>query len=62
MRGSCNQRFNSILLCFQCALKEMLFYVGFSSLPDDPNVDWDTKIVSQIILDHIKHNQFQMVR
>lgn len=28
-RGSCNQRFNCILLCFQCAVKEMLFYVGF---------------------------------
>ncbi|XP_020618382.1 N-acetylglucosaminyl-phosphatidylinositol de-N-acetylase-like [Orbicella faveolata] len=31
------------------------------SLPDDPNVDWDTKIASQIIADHIKHNQFQVV-
>lgn len=36
--------------------------LGSSSLPDDPNVDWDTKIASQIIADHIKHNQFQVVR
>ena len=36
--------------------------LGSSSLPDDPNIDWDSKIASQIIVDHIKHNQFQMVR
>ena len=36
--------------------------LGSSSLPDDPNIDWDTKIASQIIVDHIKNNQFQMVR
>ncbi|KAJ7333774.1 hypothetical protein OS493_015865 [Desmophyllum pertusum] len=30
-------------------------------LPDDPKVNWDSKIAGQIIADHIKHNQFQVV-
>lgn len=39
----------------------VLFY-SFSYLPDDPKVDWDTKIAGRIIAEHIKHNQIQVVR
>ena len=53
-----------ITFCFAFTifLKRCYCMLGFSSLPDGPNVDWDTKIASQLIADHIKHNQFQMVR
>lgn len=33
----------------------------YSSLPDDPQVEWNTKLVGRIIADHIKINRIEVV-
>ena len=33
----------------------------YSSLPDGPQVEWNTKLVGRIIVDHIKINRIEVV-